>query len=216
MERRVVLAGLAAVAASPALAQSSPPPPTDAPAAVVPAPSAPAPEPAPMPAMKVAPAARGVVSDAATEHTKRTMAVGSLSLALSRLALTKAKNPLVKQFAGFETAEQDTIADILKAMATPDVKPGGDVKPPADAEVAGNLDQKGKDLVEKLRAMKAGPDFDRDYIKAQTEGHRQLLEIQEAYLKAADDLDRTNVAKLAKGMVKEHLALLGDIEKKTG
>ena len=61
--------------------------------------------------------------------------------------------------------------------------------------------------------MKAGPDFDKAYIKAQVEGHRKLLEIQEAYLAKPDNADEANVAKLARGMIKEHLALLGDLEK---
>jgi len=43
-----------------------------------------------------------------------------------------------------------------------------------------------------------------------------LLEIQDTYLKVADDADETNVAKLAKGMIKEHLVLLTDIEKHLG
>ncbi len=218
MERRVVLVGLAALATGPALAQSNPPPPTDAPAATVPTPSAPAPELAPTPAMKVAPPSGGDVSAAVTEHMKRTIAAGSLSLAASRLALTKVKNATLKQFAEFETAEQDTIADIFKGKMMPDARPMGvgEVKAPTDAAVTGNLDQKGKDLLEKLRAMKAGPEFDRDYVKAQVQGHRELLAIQDTYLKVADDRDETNVAKLAKGMIKEHLTLLADIEKKIG
>lgn len=217
MERRFVLVGLAALASSPVLAQSNPPPPTDAPAATVPTPAAPVSEAPPAtPAMKVAPPSGGGVSQAVTDHMKRTMAAGSLSLATSRLAVSKAKNPIVKQFAEFETAEQDTIADVLKGKMMPDVKPRGEVKAPTDAELAGNLDPKGKDLIEKMRAMKAGPDFDRDYVKAQIQGHHDLLEIQETYLKVADDLEETNLAKLARGMIKEHLTLLADIQKKVG
>ena len=214
MERRIVLVGLATLAAGPALAQSSPAPATDAPAAAAPAP-APA-EPAPAPAMKVAPPAGGTVSAAVTDHITHTMAVGSLSLAVSRLAQGKARNALVKQFAAFETAEQDTIADILKTRMMPDVTPSGEVKSPTDADLAGKLDPKGKGLMEKMRAMKAGPEFDRDYIKAQIDGHKELLAIQEDYLKVADDLDQTNIAKLARGMIKEHLALLADLQKKAG
>lgn len=214
MERRILLVGLASLAAAPALAQSNPAPATDAPAA--PVPSATPAEPAPAPAMKVAPPAGGGVSAAVTDHMTRTMAVGSLSLAASRLALTKAKSAFVKQFAGFETAEQDTIADILKGKMMPDAKPMGEVKGPSDAEITAKLDQKGKDMLEKMRAMKAGPEFDRAYLKAQVEGHRELLAIQEDYLKVADDLDETNVAKLARGMIKEHLTLLTDLEKKAG
>jgi len=76
-----------------------------------------------------------------------------------------------------------------------------------------NLDDTGKASVEKLRAEHSGPQFDSDYIRYQVEGHRKLLDIQEVYLKAPDNLDQTNVAKLAQGMIKEHLALLANLEK---
>ncbi len=215
MDRRIVLVGIATLAAGPALAQSSPAPPTDAPAAPLPGKPTPV-EPSPAPAMKMAPPTGGGVSDASSAWMKKTMATGALSLATSRIALTKAKAAPVKQFADFETAEQNTIADILKSRMMPDLKPMGEVKPPNDAELAMNIDQKGKDLLQKMRVMKGGVDFDRDYVKAQIEGHRDLLGIQEDYLKVADDADDTNIAKLARGMIKEHLVLLGAIEKKMG
>ena len=60
--------------------------------------------------------------------------------------------------------------------------------------------------------MNASVAFDREYVRAQIDGHNRLLQIQQAYLRAPDDLDQTNVAKLAQGMIKEHLALLGDME----
>jgi predicted outer membrane protein len=62
-----------------------------------------------------------------------------------------------------------------------------------------NLDDAGKASVEKLRALKAGSEFDRDYIRYEIEGHRKLLDIQEVYLKSPDNLDQANVAKLARG-----------------
>jgi putative membrane protein len=67
--------------------------------------------------------------------------------------------------------------------------------------------------VEMLRALKARSEFDRDYIRYKIERHRKRLEIQEVYLKSPDNLDETNVAKLARGMLKEHLALLTEIDK---
>jgi len=91
--------------------------------------------------------------------------------------------------------------------------PSGETPSPSDADLMQNLDDAGKASVEKLRALKAGPEFDRDYIRYEVEGHRKLLEIQEVYLKSPDNLDQTNVAKLAQGMIKEHLALLADIDK---
>jgi putative membrane protein len=203
MERRVLLTGLAVLAATPALAQSAP--------TATSAPAANPPMPAPAPAMKIG--APMSMSDAQKKHVMDTMAAGSLSLALSRIALTKVKHPMLKQFAGFEVAEQETIANILKQMQMPGGIPSGAVIPPTETEVVSNLDATGKTMVERMQAMKAGPAFDRDYVKAQIDGHKLLLDIQEAYLKTPDNADETHVALLAKGMIKEHLALLGDLEK---
>lgn len=213
MERRFVLTGALALAAAPAFAQSNPPPATDAPAA--PASGAPAvSEPAAAPAMKMA--APTTMSEPSTAHLKGTMAVGSLSLAISRIAADKVKHAALKQFTGFEIAEQETIASILKAMTMPGAPPSGMVKPPTDAELTSNLDDKGKAVVAKMHDMKPGAAFDRDYVKAQIEGHRKLLVLQEAYLASPTELDETNVAKLAKGMITEHLALLAGLEREIG
>jgi predicted outer membrane protein len=193
MERRFVLMAIATGVAGSAFAQTN----TTAPGGAS--------------AMKAA-----TPSDAMATHAKRTMTVGALSLALSRIAEPRVKEAALKQFVGFEIAEQETIADILKAMATPEAKPSGMVPAPSESAVMDSLDAKGKEQVAKLRDMKAGMEFDRAYVRAQIEGHHELLEIQETYLKTADNLDETNVAKLAKGMITEHLTLLGDIEKRIG
>ena len=212
MERRHVLVGLAALASTPALAQSNPPPPTDAPAP--PAPKAKPSEPAPAPAMKIA--APLATSDSSATHMQQTLAVGALSLMMSRVAASKVKLGALKQFVGFEITEQETVASVLKAMSMPGTPPSGLVPPPSDTEVMANLDQKGKAMMDKLRALQPGTEFERSYVKAQIDTHKQLLEIQEAYLKSPDNPDETNVAKLAKGMIAEHLILLGDIQKQTG
>lgn len=209
MERRLVLTGLAVLAAGPALAQNSPAPPTDAPAA--PAPAAPPPTPAPAPAMKIAPPL--TTSGASGTHMKETIAVGSLSLLASRIAAQKVTTPMLKQFTAFEIAEQETIASVLKAMMMPDAAPIGTVKAPTDAELTANLDPAGKAAIDSLQKAGAGPAFERDYVRLQTEGHRKLLDIQETYLKTPDNMNETNVAKLARAQITEHLALLGDIEK---
>src|SRR3984957_37527 len=127
----------------------------------------------------------------------RTTAYGSLSLLLSRTAKSKVTHPLLKQFVDFEIAEQETVGGILKAIQT-NASPSGSPPSPSDADLMQNLDDTGKASVEKLRALKAGSEFDRDYIRYEVEGHRKLLGIQEVYLKAPDNLDQTNVAKLAR------------------
>ncbi|KMO29498.1 DUF4142 domain-containing protein [Methylobacterium aquaticum] len=153
------------------------------------------------------------MGEAEAKHAADTLAAGSMSLAASRVALKKAKDDDVKQFAQFEVAEQETIADILKGMRDQTVAASGQVKPPSDAEVTSQLDAKGKAMLEKLESAKAGSAFDREYIKGQIEGHQELLKIQETYLATGKDRENLSVAKLARGQIKEHLALLADIEK---
>ena len=184
MNRRLLLASIATLSAGQAFAQK----------------------------MSPAAAAPSAMTDAQQKHMTDTAAFGSLSLLLSRIAKSKVTHPLLKQFVDFEIAEQETVAGILKAIQA-NAAPSGSTPSPSDADLLQNLDDAGKASVEKLRALKAGSEFDRDYIRYEVEGHRKLLDIQEIYLKSPDNLDQANVAKLARGMIKEHLALLAEIDK---
>ena len=87
------------------------------------------------------------------------------------------------------------------------------IQAPSDAQLMQNLDAAGKASVEKLRTAHSGSEFDRDYLRYEVEGHRKLLDIQEVYLRNPNNLDETNIAKLARGLIKEHLTLLADLDK---
>jgi hypothetical protein len=51
----------------------------------------------------------------------------------------------------------------------------------------------------------------------QIDGHQKLLSIQEQYLKTnSGNREITNLAKLARGQIQEHLALLGSIQQELG
>ncbi len=91
--------------------------------------------------------------DAEKKHAEMTKMTGALSLATSRVALMNASGEMLKMFAKFEVAEQETIADILMSMTVDKVE--GALKVPTDAEVEAMLDPAGKDMVTKLRGMKA-------------------------------------------------------------
>ena len=184
MNRRLRLAAIATLSAGPAFAQK----------------------------MSPTAAAPSAMMDAQQKHMRDTTTFGSLSLLLSRMAKSKVTHPLLTQFVDFEIAEQETVAGILKAIQT-NAAPSGSTPSPSDADLMQNLDDAGKASVEKLRALKAGSEFDRDYIRYEIEGHRKLLDIQEVYLKSPDNLDQTKVAKLVRGMIMEHLALLAEIDK---
>ena len=69
----------------------------------------------------------------------------------------------------------------------------------------------------RLSKAQPGAAFDKDYVALQIQGHQELLKIQESYLQqSAGNREMTNVAKLARGQIKEHLALLQDIQKELG
>ena len=157
-----------------------------------------------------------IMGEAEARHAADTTTAGLMALETSWIALKKAQNPKVKEFAQLEVAEQETIADVLKSMRDQSVPASGQVKAPSAEVVQTNLDAKGKAMAEKLQKAEAGAAFDRDYVQGQIEGHNQLLEIQETYLKTGKDRENLNVTKLMRGQIKEHLTLLQDMLKQLG
>jgi putative membrane protein len=146
------------------------------------------------------------------QYIRETLAIGSLSLALSRMAQEKAQTDDVKEFAQLETAEQEALADVLRSLEHPGPVDGA-VKPPSEAEVEQHLDRRGREKLDKMRAAPAGTEFDREYLAAQATGHLELLRIQENYLNSGrSNRDVINAAKLTRNVIKEHLQLLADIE----
>ncbi|WP_075293322.1 DUF4142 domain-containing protein [Pararhizobium arenae] len=147
-------------------------------------------------------------------HAEDTKRVGSLSLASSRIAIEKASDAMVKAFAKWEVAEQETVADILKSMERGG-KAEGALRPPSDDEVQTLLDADGKAALEKLNSA-SGAAFDKAYIAAQVDGHKKLLTIQEEYLKVGQDREHLSVTKLARGQIKEHIEHLDMLKSKLG
>ena len=144
------------------------------------------------------------IGDAEMKHAAATKMVGTLSLATSRVAAAKATDDIVKQFAGWEVAEQETIGDILKSMEMSADAAQGALMPPTESETEAALDAAGKAELTKLTG-ETGAAFDKAYVSAQLDGHKKLLQIQEDYLKVGKVREHLSVAKLARGMVKEHI-----------
>jgi putative membrane protein len=204
MHRRLVLTGLAAAVTTPAFAQTQQPAPIQA-----------TPQPAggqPGAAAGGVYGGAGQMGQAEVQHLQQTLATGTVALQTSEIALQKAQNPRVKQFAQFERDEQTTIAEVLRSMQEPAATAsGGAAKPAATApEIPAD---KAK-MMEELQKAKAGAEFDRLYIQGQVQGHQELLQIQERYLQSnSRNREHVNVAKLARGHIKEHIAHLQDIQK---
>ncbi len=147
------------------------------------------------------------------KHATETKKVGSLSLATSRVATSKANDPLVKEFAKWEVAEQETIADILKSAESG--KAEGALNPPSDRETEANLDAESKASLQKLQGL-SGADFDKAYVSTQLDGHRKLLDIQENYLKNGKNRAQLSITKLARGQIREHIDHLEMLRSKLG
>ncbi|MBV8512038.1 MAG: DUF4142 domain-containing protein [Xanthobacteraceae bacterium] len=153
-------------------------------------------------------------SDAASPEAKYmrdALAMGSLALASSQLALQKASHPKVKEFAQFEIAEQETVADVMKSLTSE--QPTRTVNPPSEAEVKQNMTPPASHQLDKLQSAQAGPEFDVAYVQDQADGHGVLLKIHEEYLRVGRDAGAMNIAKLARTQIKEHLRLLQDAKR---
>ena len=127
-----------------------------------------------------------------------TLMAGTLAKQTSEIALQKAVDPRVKEFAGFEDAEQTTIAQVL--TNTPNPPPV-----PLDARHAAVLSQ--------LQTV-SGPAFDQAYVQGQLAGHQELFGIQNAFLQGqpAMNTDSAHIAMLARTTIQMHLTMLRDIE----
>ncbi len=146
------------------------------------------------------------------DYIRQTLAAGALSLAVSRIAEGKLQTDDLREFAQLEAAEQETLADVLKSLQNPALA-DGTMKPPGEAEAEQLLDKNGREQLEKMRAAPAGAEFDREYLAAQTNGHLELLRIQETYLASGrNNPNFINTAKLARALIREHLQLLADLE----
>jgi putative membrane protein len=206
MDRRVVLTGLAAAAAAPAaLAQQAQP---TTPQTTMPQTGGAAGGTYNQAFPGNQPVQGGQMSQADMQHLQQTLMVGSVALQTSEIALQKAEDDEVKQFARFEADEQKGLAEVLRSM----MEPAGTASAQG-APAQPQMDQKHAQMVQKLQQAKAGEEFDKMYVDGQIEGHQELLQIQEAYLKSNPrSREHMNVAKLARGHIKEHIAVLQDLK----
>ena len=131
------------------------------------------------------------------QYKAETLESGTLSKQLSQLALRNANNPRVKQFAEFEVVEQTTIAQVLTSSTNP-------VPPPLGTQQA--------EMMGQLQAQ-SGKEFDAAYVQAQMACHRQLLNIQQAFLNGAlAGQEYEPVAVMARMVIQMHLTMLQDLQ----
>lgn len=165
-----------------------------------------------------APAAMGQQqSQADRQYVQQALALSTVSLQQSNFALSKAQNPRVKQFAEFEIGEQNLLTDIMHSFADPAATASTTAGAQASASTAPELPQKASVAMERMSRAQPGAAFDKDYVALQIEGHQELLKLQETYLQqSSGNRETTNVARLSRNQIQEHLTMLQDIQKELG
>ena len=136
------------------------------------------------------------------DYVKQTLTIGTVALRSSEIAAEKATDPMVKEFATLEVAEQKTIASILSATEA------GKTPPEIPPEEQAKIDE--------LNGTEAGDAFDTAYIAAQIEGHTKLLEVQKTLSGETEATVEAITARLAEQAVTSHLAMLKHIQDALG
>jgi putative membrane protein len=205
MDRRIVLAGLAAAITAPALAQTSGSPSTRQPGAAAGSTGG---------ASGASRMGGQQMTQADMQHMQQTMQLGMVALETSRIAQQKAQNADLKRFATFEVQEQTTLSEVLHSMMEPAATSATGAASGTSAP-AMQMDAQGREMIQRLQNTQAGEAFDRQYLQGQMEGHSGLLQVQTQYLQSnPQNREHVNVAKMARGMITEHIALLEEIQTK--
>ena len=204
MDRRIVLAGLAAAITAPALAQTSGSPSTRQPGAAGSTGGA----------SGASRMGGQPMTQADMQHMQQTMQLGMVALETSRIAQQKAQNADLKRFATFEVQEQTTLSEVLHSMMEPTATSATGAASGTSAP-AMQMDAQSREMIQRLQNTQAGEAFDRQYLQGQMEGHSGLLQVQTQYLQSnPQNREHVNVAKMARGMITEHIALLEEIQTK--
>ncbi|MBB3019402.1 putative membrane protein [Microvirga lupini] len=161
----------------------------------------------------------GQMSQTDLQHMQQTMQLGMVALESSRMAMNKVRNDDLKRFANFEVQEQTTLSEVLRSMMEPaaTASTGSTASGSQSSSMsmpAMQMDAKAQDMMQKMQNQQAGAEFDKMYLEAQLQGHRDLLQVQERYLQSnPQNREHMNVAKMARGHIREHIAMLEGMQK---
>jgi len=161
----------------------------------------------------------GQMSQADMQHMQQTLQLGMVALESSRIAMNKVRSEDLKRFANFEVQEQTTLSEVLHSMMEPAAtaatgSTGSQSNPSSMNMPPMQMDASARDMMQKMQNQQAGAEFDTMYLQAQLQGHRDLLQVQERYLQSnPQNREHTNVAKMARGHIREHIAMLEEMQK---
>ena len=118
----------------------------------------------------------------------------------SQLAVKKATNPAVKEFARQLVTDHRALANEMKSLATKlSVTPDT-----ADGDVHGVMEH-AREEVKELTDKPAGADWDKEYIDNQIDDHKAMLDKLQDAAKTTSSAEVRGAIEKATGKVQEHL-----------
>jgi len=140
------------------------------------------------------------VSDSDTTFANKAAISGMAEVEFGQLALQKASNAKVKDFASMMVKDHSKANEELKAIAT-----AKNIALPA------SLDAEHAKVKEELTA-KTGAEFDKAYVKAMVDGHQKTLALMEDGSKNNQDAELKGFAAKTAPVVKLHLDMILKIQ----
>ena len=118
-----------------------------------------------------------------------------------KLALEKAQDPKVKEFAQHMVDDHTKMLDEVKQLAQS-----------KNVELPSAPDAKHQKLMKKLQGL-SGEKFDREYMQAMVKDHRDSLKLAQRTAKGAKDEQLKSAAQKAAPEIQDHLKMAQDISK---
>jgi predicted outer membrane protein len=140
-------------------------------------------------------------SRADAKHLKDLAIANMAEVETGKLALEKAQDPKVKEFAQHMVDDHSKMLDEVKNLAQS-----------KGVELPGAPDAKHDKVMKKLQSA-SGADFDRQYMRAMVKDHRDALKLTQRTAKGAKDPDLKAAAQKAAPDIQEHLKMAQDIAK---
>jgi putative membrane protein len=142
--------------------------------------------------------------DESSRDAKRMKDIALANLAeieAGQLALQKAQDPKVKEFAQRMVDDHTKLLDEVKGVAQA-----------KGVELPSAPDAKHQKAMKKLQAASA-QDFDREYVRAMVKDHRDALRLAQRTAKGAKDVDLKSAADKAAPEIQDHLKMAQALSK---
>lgn len=135
------------------------------------------------------------------KHLQDLAVANMAEIEAGKLALEKAQDPKVKEFAQHMVDDHGKMLDEVKSLAQS-----------KNVELPGAPDAKHAKAMKKLESA-SGASFDREYMRAMVKDHREALKLAQRTAKRAKDADIKAAAEKAAPEIQDHLKTAQEIAK---